>query len=96
MEGGTTFHFVTEGIHGALAMAKEAANGLDVRLGGGVATIQQYLRERLIDEMHIAISPILLGSGERLFSGIDLVELGYRPVEHVATENATHIVLRNT
>jgi dihydrofolate reductase len=96
MEGGTTFHFVTEGIHGALAMAKVAANGLDVRLGGGVATIQQYLRERLIDEMHIAISPILLGSGERLFSGIDLVELGYRPVEHVATENATHLVLRNT
>jgi dihydrofolate reductase len=96
MEGGTTFHFVTEGIHSALSLAKEAANGLDVRVGGGVATIQQFLRERLIDELHLAISPILLGSGENLFAGLDLVSLGYQCVEHVATDKATHIVLRKT
>jgi dihydrofolate reductase len=94
MEGGTTFYFITDGIHAALDRAKAAANGLDVRLGGGVATIQQYLRAGLIDEMHIAISPILLGSGERLFSDINLVLLGYRCVEHVATDKATHVVLR--
>src|SRR6185436_15555345 len=70
MEGGTTFHFVTDGIHSALRRAREAASGRDVRVRGGVATIQQYLRESLIDEMHIAISPILLGSGELLFGGI--------------------------
>lgn len=94
MEGGTTFHFVTDGIHSALARAMEAANGRDVRLGGGVATIRQYLKERLVDEMHIAISPVLLGSGESLFSGIDMLSLGYRCVEHAATEKAAHAVLR--
>lgn len=94
MEGGTTFHFVTDGIEGALERARSAANGKDVRIGGGVATIQQYLRARLIDELHIAISPALLGSGERLFAGLDMVELGYRCAEHVATEKATHVVLR--
>lgn len=93
MEGGTTFHFVTEGIHVALARAKEAAGGMDVRLGGGANTIHQYLQARLVDELHIAISPILLGSGESLFTGLNLLSLGYRCVEHVATENATHVVL---
>jgi dihydrofolate reductase len=94
MAGGTTFHFVTEGIHAALDRAKAAANGRDVQLGGGVATLQQYLRAGLVDELQFAISPILLGSGEHLFSGVDLLKLGYRCVEHVPTPNATHVVLR--
>jgi dihydrofolate reductase len=93
MSGGTTFHFVTDGIHAALERASEAANGQDVRLGGGVATIRQYLRAGLIDEMHLAISPILLGSGEPLFAGIDAAKLGYQCSEHVPTTNATHVVL---
>ena len=93
MEGGTTFHFVTDGIQAALARAKEAAGGKDVRLGGGVATIRQYLAAGLIDELHLAISPVLLGRGEHLLAGIDLVRLGYRCTEHVATERATHVVL---
>src|SRR5882672_10932429 len=83
MEGGTIFHFVTEGIHAALKRATEAANGRDVRVGGGVATIREYLRAGLVDEMHIAISPVLLGAGEHLLSGIDLPKLGYHPTEHV-------------
>lgn len=94
MEGGTTFYFVTEGIYDALARAKEAAKGMDVRLGGGVETIRQYLRTGLIDEMHIAISPVLLGSGEHLFSGINMDKLGYHCTEHVSSEKATHIVLK--
>lgn len=93
MEGGTVFHFVTDGIHAALARATEAANGRDIRLGGGVATIREYLQEALIDEMHLAISPVLLGSGEHLLSGIDAPKLGYRCSEHIATGNATHVVL---
>ncbi|MFC5457857.1 dihydrofolate reductase family protein [Prosthecobacter fluviatilis] len=93
MEGGTTFHFVTDGIHAALERAREAAGGRDVRIGGGADTIRQYLQERLIDELHIAISPIVLGSGERLFEGINLVELGYSCTRHAATEWATHLVL---
>lgn len=93
MEGGTTFHFV-EGINAALERAKEAANGLDVRLGGGVGTIRQYLQAGLIDEMHIAISPVLLGSGEHLFNGINALALRYQCTEHVATANAMHFVLR--
>jgi len=93
MEGGTTFHFVTDGIHAALKRATEAADGQDIRLGGGVATIQQYLRAGLIDEMHIAISPILLGSGEQLLAAIDAPKLGYECTEHVPTPNATHVVL---
>lgn len=94
MEGGTTFHFVTDGIHAALAQARAAAGGKDIRIGGGVNTLRQYLQAGLIDELHIAISPVLLGSGEHLFAGIDLPALGYRCVEHEGTVNATHIILR--
>jgi dihydrofolate reductase len=93
MEGGTTFHFVTDGFHAALERAKAAANGKDIRIGGGVATIRQYLQAGLIDEMHLAISPVLLGSGEHLLSGIDLPKLGYEVREHVPTSLATHIVI---
>ncbi|MEA2983896.1 MAG: hypothetical protein QOD94_150 [Alphaproteobacteria bacterium] len=93
MEGGTTFHFVTEGIHAALDRARAAANDRDVRIGGGVATIRQYLTAGLIDEMHIAVSPVLLGAGEHLFSAIDLPKLGYRCMEHVPSPKATHLVL---
>src|SRR5882762_4102702 len=93
MEGGTTFHFVTEGIHVALKRAREAADGRDVRVGGGVATIRQYLQAGLIDEMHLAVSPVLLGSGEHLLGGLDLLKLGYRVSEHVPMPKATHIVL---
>jgi dihydrofolate reductase len=93
MEGGTVFHFVGDGIHAALRRATEAANGQDVRVGGGAATIRQYLQAGLIDEMHVAVSPILLGSGENLFAGLDLLKLGYRVSEHVPTEKATHIVV---
>jgi dihydrofolate reductase len=96
MAGGTIFHFVTGGIHEALAAARKAADGKDIRIGGGVATIQQYLKERLIDELHLAISPVLLGSGERLFDGLDLVKLGYQCREHVTTPGATHVVLEKT
>ena len=81
MEGGTTFHFVTDGIHSALKHARAAANGKDIRLGGGVEMVRQYLKERLIDEMHLAVSPTVLGKGENLFSGIDLPSLGYEVPE---------------
>jgi dihydrofolate reductase len=93
MDGSTTFHFVTQGIQAALQGASEAANGKDIQLMGGVSTIRQYLRAALIDEMHLAISPILLGSGEHLLADIDAPKLGYRCSEHVATANATHVVL---
>jgi dihydrofolate reductase len=93
MDGGTVFHFVTDGIHAALAHATEAAHGKDVRLGGGVATVRQYLRAGLIDEMHLAISPVLLGAGEHLLGGIDTAKLGYQCTEHVASANALHVVL---
>jgi dihydrofolate reductase len=93
MDGGTTFYFVTEGAVVAFERAREAAGGKDVRVGGGVSVIQQYLRHRLIDEMHIAISPVLLGSGERLFEGVNLPALGYACVKHEASARATHLVL---
>jgi dihydrofolate reductase len=93
MEGGTIFHFVTGGIGEALDRAKEAAAGMDVRLGGGAAAIRQYLRAGLIDEMHLAISPVLLGDGEALFAGLDLPALGYAVIEHVAGGAATHAVI---
>ena len=94
MEGGTVFHFVTGGIHKALELAREAAGELDVRIGGGTNTIRQFLDEALIDEMHIAVTPVLLGRGEPLFKGTDLKALGYRCTEFVASENATHVVLQ--
>lgn len=93
MEGGTTFHFVTDGIESALEQAKKAAKGKDVRVGGGVSTIRQYLAARLIDDMHIAMSPILLGRGENLFAGLDLPALGYRVASRVATDRATHLTI---
>jgi dihydrofolate reductase len=93
MDGGTTFYFVTNGIEVALQRAMDAAKGKDVRLGGGVATIQQYLRAGLVDELHFAISPALLGSGDALFRDINLKSLGYECVEHVAAPKATHVVL---
>jgi dihydrofolate reductase len=93
MAGGTTFHFITDGIEAALERAVRAANGKDVLIGGGVATIRQYLRAGLIDALHVAISPLLLGSGEHLFADIDTVALGYRCTEHVPTQNATHVIL---
>jgi dihydrofolate reductase len=94
MAGGTTFHFITAGIREALDRAREAAAGMDVRIGGGPGTIRQYLRASLIDELHIAISPVLLGRGEPLFEGVDVRALGYECVEFVASEKATHVVLR--
>lgn len=93
MEGGTTFHFVTDGIASALAQAKAAAGDLDVKIGGGVSTVRQYLLAGAIDELHLAMSPIALGQGEALFAGIDLPALGYRVKETAPTELATHIVL---
>ncbi len=93
MEGGTSFHFVTDGIEAALERAREAAGTKDVRLGGGVATVRQYLAAGLVDALHLAISPVLLGAGENLLAGIDLVRLGYACTEHAATERAMHVVL---
>jgi dihydrofolate reductase len=94
MEGNTTFHFVTGGIHEALDQARKAANRMDVRIGGGANTIQQYLRAGLIDELHVAIAPVLLGGGERLFEGVDLRGLGYECAQFVGSEKAAHVVLR--
>ena len=94
MDGGTTFHFVTGGIHETLDRAREAANGMDIRIGGGPNTIHQYLLAGLIDELHIAIAPALLGRGERLFDGVDLRASGYECVQFVGSEKATHVVLR--
>ncbi len=93
MEGGTTFYFVTDGIESALAQARAAAGDLDVKIGGGVSTVRQYLLAGAIDEMHLAMSPVFLGRGESLFQGIDLPSLGYRVTEVVPTELATHLVL---
>ena len=94
MAGGTEFRFVTDGIESALRQARDAAGGRDVRIGGGVATIRQYLRARLIDELHLALRPVLMGSGEHLWRDIDLRALGYECVETVAGERATHVILR--
>jgi dihydrofolate reductase len=93
MEGGTTFHFVTGGIHEALRLAREAAGDRDVRIGGGVATVRQYLQAGLVDEMHLVISPTLLGRGEALLAGIDLPAQGFRCTQHVGSEQALHVVL---
>ena len=93
MEGGTVFHFVTDGIEAALARARDAAGNRDILIGGGASTIRQYLNARLIDQMHIAVAPVLLGSGESLFAGIDLPRLGYEVTEFVPSQKATHVVL---
>jgi dihydrofolate reductase len=94
MKGGTEFHFVTDGIHAALERAKAAAAGRDVRIGGGAATIRQYLREGLIDELHLAIRPVLLGAGEKFWDGMDLSAPGYEVAKHVQGERAMHVFLR--
>jgi dihydrofolate reductase len=93
MEGGTTFHFVTDGIHAALGRAREASRGKDIRLGGGVATIRECLRSGLVDEMHLAYAPVLLGSGECLLAGMDLPTLGYHVTSHVTTVNVMHVLI---
>ncbi|MEO8857264.1 MAG: dihydrofolate reductase family protein [Burkholderiaceae bacterium] len=94
MKGGTVFHFITEGIHVALERAREAAQGRDVRIGGGVATVRQYLRAGLVDELHLALAPTLLGSGEALMADIDLAAMGFACTEHVASKYAMHVVLK--
>lgn len=93
MKGGTVFHFVTDGIEAALDQARAAAGGLDVKIGGGASTVRQYLEKRLIDEMHLVISPVLLGRGEALFAGLDLAALGYKVVGNEATSAATHVTI---
>jgi len=93
MASGTTFHFVTGGIDDALAQARAAAAGKDVRVGGGVSVLRQFLQARLLDEAHVAIAPVLLGRGESLFEGLDLPALGYRVAEHAQGERAAHIVI---
>ncbi|HWA36026.1 MAG TPA: dihydrofolate reductase family protein [Cyclobacteriaceae bacterium] len=94
MDGGTTFHFVTDGIASALDKARKAANGRDVRIGGGVSTVRQYLQAGDIDEMHLAIAPVFLGSGENLFAGIDLPKIGFTDIQVTPGKVATHVVLR--
>ena len=94
MKGGTVFHFVTEGIHSALKQATAAAGGRDVRLGGGVATVRQYLQAGLVDDLHLAVRPVLLGAGEHLLNGIDMRSLGYECFKSVTGERATHVYLR--
>jgi dihydrofolate reductase len=93
MQGGTTFHFITDGIHAALERARAAAGERDVKIGGGVSTVRQYLQAGLIDELHVALSPVLLGRGEALFESLDLPAIGYRVLEFTATDLATHVVL---
>jgi dihydrofolate reductase len=93
MQGGTTFYFVTEGIEDALRRAREAARQKDVKIGGGVETVKQYVAAGYVDEIHLAVAPVVLGQGESLYCGLDLRALGYRIVEHVATDRATHVVL---
>jgi dihydrofolate reductase len=94
MESGTTFHFVTDGINSALEKAFDSANGKDVRLGGGVNTICQYLQAKLIDELHLVVSPVILGRGENLFLNLDLASLGYKCIENVSSKKAMHLVLK--
>ena len=93
MQGGTTFYFITDGIESALEEAKKVANGKDIRIGGGVSTIRQFLQARHIDELHLVFSPVFLGTGEHLFSGIDLFALGFNQIQKIDGETATHLVL---
>jgi len=94
MEGGTVFHFVTDGIESALKQAKKSAGDKDIRIGGGVSTVRQYLQAGLIDEMHLAYSPVFLGKGENLLVGLDLPKMGFEKVEHTTTKDALHVVLK--
>ncbi len=96
MEGGTTFYFVTDGIESALEQARAAAGDLDVKIGGGVSTVRQYLTAGLVDEIHFAIAPVVLGQGERMFDGIDLPGLGFKVADRTITDHAMHLVLRST
>ena len=96
MQGGTVFHFITDGIEAALEKAREAANGKDIRIGGGTSTIRQYLQNGLIDELHVAMSPVFLGTGEHLFSGMNLPALGYIKTDVVHSKLATHIIIKKT
>jgi dihydrofolate reductase len=93
MKGGTTFYFVTEGIEEAAKRAAAAAGGRDVRIGGGVSTVQQYLKAGVIDEMHLVVSPVLLGAGEKFFGNLDLVKMGFRVTRHVMSERVMHVVM---
>ena len=94
MKGGTEFHFVTEGIHAALEQAKAAAGDADVRIGGGVSTVRQYLQARLIDELHFGLRPVFLGAGENVWQGIDMTALGYECAKVIPGERATHLIIR--
>jgi dihydrofolate reductase len=94
MKGGTTFHFVTNGIESALEKAREAANGKDIRIGGGVSTVRQFLQAGHIDEMHLAVSPVFLGTGEHLFAGIDLPKLGFTDTQTVYGKGAAHVLIK--
>lgn len=94
MKGGTTFHFVTDGIHAALEHAKAAAGDKDIRIGGGAETVRQYLKERLVDELQLAMSPVFLGKGETIFEGLNMRELGYKVEETIPGERATHLIVR--
>jgi dihydrofolate reductase len=96
MGGGTVFHFVTDGIESALEKARKAANGKDIRIGGGTSTVRQYLQAGHIDEMHLAVSPVLLGSGENLFAGLNLPKLGFTDTQTVYGEGATHVILKKS
>lgn len=96
MEGGTTFHFVTDGINAALEKAFDSANGKDVRVGGGISTIRQYLKAQLIDELHLVVSPVLLGNGENLFLNMDLRSLGYKCTNNVSTDKAMHLIIKKS
>ena len=94
MKGGTTFHFVTEGIDAALKQARAAAGSKDIRIGGGVSTVRQYLSKSLIDELHLVVSPVLMGRGENLYAGLDLPALGYQAAEHVVGPGVTHVTVK--
>jgi dihydrofolate reductase len=96
MEDGTTFHFVTDGSNAALEKAFDSANGKDVRLGGGVNTIRQYLKAQLVDELHLVVSPIILGSGENLYLNLDLTSLGYKCIKHISSDKAMHLVIKKS
>ncbi|MBL7699050.1 MAG: dihydrofolate reductase [Chitinophagaceae bacterium] len=94
MKGGTVFHFITEGIDSALEKAKKAADGKDIRIGGGVSTVRQFLQKGYIDEMHIAFSPVVLGSGENLFAGLDLPKMGFTDIQTTYGKGALHAIMR--